>query len=321
TADIVKYNGKNSAHECNFINNYYKPGKASRSAGKNLFFTSSYARSGATSWAPAKWYVNGNVMSDDANATADNWKAVGVETYSLDDIRADERIVTETPYNKYSIDGGRGNYDPAKYMMYGFATAEEAFDDVVNHAGTVNRDKVEQRIAQEVADGTCLYGGSLGAGKGIIDTENDVEGFYAYTTDYAVPADTDGDGMPDAWETAHGLNPATADQNTLNRDGYTALEVYLNSLMGESMSADFSSGIAFPVMERPQVSFNRQTSMLTVSDNVIGSRLQVFTTDGRLLRSMVITHVQTHLSGLPSGLLLMQVSNGITCPRTIKVKY
>ena len=321
TADIVKYNGKNSAHECNFINNYYKPGKASRSAGKNLFFTSSYARSGATSWAPSKWYVNGNVMSDDANATADNWKAVGVETYSLDDIRADERIVTETPYNKYSIDGGRGNYDPAKYMMYGFATAEEAFDDVVNHAGTVNRDKVEQRIAQEVADGTCLYGGSLGAGKGIIDTENDVEGFYAYTTDYAVPADTDGDGMPDAWETAHGLNPATADQNTLNRDGYTALEVYLNSLMGETMSADFSSGIAFPVVERPQVSFNRQTSMLTVSDNVIGSHLQVFTTDGRLLRSMVITHVQTHLSGLPSGLLLMQVSNGITCPRTIKVRY
>ena len=91
--------------------------------------------------------------------------------------------------------------------------------------------------------------------------------------------------------------------------------------MGETMSADFSSGIAFPVVERPQVSFNRQTSMLTVSDNVIGSRLQVFTTDGRLLRSMVITHVQTHLSGLPSGLLLMQVSNGITCPRTIKVKY
>ena len=29
TADITSYNGKNSVHECNFMNNYYKPGPQS----------------------------------------------------------------------------------------------------------------------------------------------------------------------------------------------------------------------------------------------------------------------------------------------------
>jgi hypothetical protein len=50
-----------------------------------------------------------------------------------------------------------------------------------------------------------------------------------------VPADTDHDGIPDAWETAHGLNPN--DPNDANEDsngdGYSNLEKYLNSLVGE----------------------------------------------------------------------------------------
>ena len=33
TADITSYNGMNSAHECNFIGNYYKPGPASNKSG------------------------------------------------------------------------------------------------------------------------------------------------------------------------------------------------------------------------------------------------------------------------------------------------
>lgn len=52
------------------------------------------------------------------------------------------------------------------------------------------------------------------------------------------PADSDGDGMPDAWESAHGLNPNNAaDRNggTLSLPltgiaGYTNLEVYINLL-------------------------------------------------------------------------------------------
>jgi hypothetical protein len=44
------------------------------------------------------------------------------------------------------------------------------------------------------------------------------------------PQDTDLDGMPDDWETAHNLDPRTADPNStsLSSAGYTNLEVYLH---------------------------------------------------------------------------------------------
>jgi hypothetical protein len=53
----------------------------------------------------------------------------------------------------------------------------------------------------------------------------------------APPQDSDNDGMPDAWETAHGLNPSLQDHNGTSLslaetgvEGYTNLEVYLNQL-------------------------------------------------------------------------------------------
>lgn len=44
------------------------------------------------------------------------------------------------------------------------------------------------------------------------------------------PADADHDGIPDAWEIAHGLDPNDPfDRNgDLNGDAYTDLEDYLN---------------------------------------------------------------------------------------------
>ena len=51
----------------------------------------------------------------------------------------------------------------------------------------------------------------------------------------APPPDTDGDGMPDAWETAHGLDPGDPEDGSRFDDSrgispYTNLEVYLQSL-------------------------------------------------------------------------------------------
>jgi hypothetical protein len=43
--------------------------------------------------------------------------------------------------------------------------------------------------------------------------------------------DTDGDGLPNAWETARGLNPNVPNNNSdFDDDGYTDLEEYLNEL-------------------------------------------------------------------------------------------
>jgi hypothetical protein len=47
------------------------------------------------------------------------------------------------------------------------------------------------------------------------------------------PTDTDGDGVPDAWERANGLDPndPTDRNGDRNHDGWTNLEEYVNSLV------------------------------------------------------------------------------------------
>jgi pectate lyase len=64
----------------------------------------------------------------------------------------------------------------------------------------------------------------------IVTCDNAVGGWGIYAAG-TPPADTDHDGMPDAWETEHGLNPidsADRNGNDLDSTGYTNLEVYLN---------------------------------------------------------------------------------------------
>ncbi len=320
TADITEYNGLNSAHECNFMNNYYKPGPESPS--DSYFIQSSYAREGATSWAPAKWYAAGNVMEGRSEATADNWKAINAEVYKLYEIRADERIVTSTPYYQYNaVLGNTGEYDPARYMLTDVQTAEEAYATVLAEAGTINRDAVEQRIINDVTTGEPKYTGSKTGKRGIIDSVNDAEGLGLEHTPAAAPADGDGDGMPDEWEREHGLDPAdAADRNMINGTGYTALEVYLNSLMGEELDDDFTAGITAAVTERPEISYDAATRTLSVSDNAVGSTLAVYSTDGRLLSTEAIRSTSTRLGGMPKGVSLLRVSGNGLAPRMLKVR-
>ena len=320
TADITEYNGLNSAHECNFMNNYYKPGPESPQ--NSLFFQSSYAREGATSWAPSKWYVSGNVMEGRDEATVDNWTAVSAEHYKLDEIRADERIVTSTPYYQYNaVLGNVGEYDPARYMLTGLQTAEEAYATVTAKAGTVNRDAIEERIINDVMTGEPKYTGSKTGKRGIIDSVDDAEGFGLDHQAGTAPADTDGDGMPDEWERRHGLDAAdAADRNLLNGEGYTALEVYLNELMGEELDDDFTSGISATVTASPEISYDPATRTLTVGDNAVGCTLAVYSTDGKLIAAKSIRSTATRLGGMPGGVLLLRVSGNGLCPRILKVK-
>lgn len=319
TADITEYNGLNSVHECNFMNNYYKPGP--QSPDNSLFFMSSYARDGATSWAPSKWYVSGNVMEGHDAATADNWTAVGVEHYKLSDIRVDERIVTQTPYYQYNaVLGNVGEYAPARYMLTDIQTAEDAYNTVLEKAGTVNRDVIEQRVINDVRTGEPKYTGSLAHKKGIIDSVNDAEGFGLDHGNAAAPADTDGDGMPDEWEKAHGLDAADAsDRNLLNRDGYTALEVYLNSLMGEVLDDDFTTGISAVPAVASSMSYDAATHTLSVSADALGATLTVYTTGGSMLSAQTVRSTSVSLNGLPSGVLLLRLSGNGVSPRLIKV--
>ena len=110
-------------------------------------------------------------------------------------------------------------------------SAANAYTTVLNKAGaSLHRLSMDNRLIGHLK--------SLGKEGANIADESVVGGVG--TVKGGTPlTDTDQDGMPDAWETAHGLNPSSAtDRNgtNLSSDGYTNLEVYLNELAGDNGS-------------------------------------------------------------------------------------
>lgn len=96
--------------------------------------------------------------------------------------------------------------------------AASAFERVLADAGaSVFRDSVDARVVAGVRDRTGR----------LIDSQAQVGGWPVLPAGVAA-VDTDGDGMPDAWEAAHGLAPKTPDGATdRDGDGWTNLEDYL----------------------------------------------------------------------------------------------
>ncbi len=97
---------------------------------------------------------------------------------------------------------------------------------LLNTAGAWPRDPMDIRLMRNVATNTIASAppNTNPAGDALLT---------AYSGQPpAAPTDTDNDGMPDAWETAKGLNPNVANTNarTLSSAGYTDLEVYLSEL-------------------------------------------------------------------------------------------
>lgn len=124
-------------------------------------------------------------------------------------------------------------------------SADEAFSKVLAYSGaSLYRDEIDARYMEEAKTGTAKYNGSITQSPGIIDKVADVNGYTeANFGKGSRPADfdTDNDGIPDAWETANGLNPNDASDAltySLDEKGYyTNLEVYANSLVEDIMKA------------------------------------------------------------------------------------
>lgn len=143
-------------------------------------------------------------------------------------------------------------------------SADEAFSKVLAYSGaSLYRDEIDARYMEEAKTGTAKYKGSITQSPGIIDKVADVNGYTeANFGKGSRPADfdTDKDGIPDAWETANGLDPNDAsDALTYSLDSkeyYTNLEVYANSLVEDIMkqgNADAESKVDeyYPAWKNP----------------------------------------------------------------------
>ena len=174
----------------NYVNNYLRAGPSTTQRPPYFIIDPKVAL-------PASLYLNGNVMIGRSNVSSDNWKGV----------KGDRTLQASSPF-------------PAPPVQT--QSAQAAFELVLQNAGAnlPKRDAVDARIVSDARNGT---------GK-IINNENEVGGWPDYKPG-SPPVCSSNDGIPDEWKNAHGLSlndPNVA--KAVNAEGYTELEMYLNSL-------------------------------------------------------------------------------------------
>ncbi len=245
----------------NIVNNYYKAGPAT--SNKTRVTQISVATSSNASGSPfmgycARYYINGNYVTA-AGDKAQNYDWQGVIYDGGTNIIDGERCIPDEKHlygenvtyykNTKDQDCVRIKLDEeAETGKVTTHSAEMAYQQVLIYAGaSLHRDAVDTRYMQEAADGTTTYIGTAtktGDGKtithrpGIIDFVKDQGGYELESATRPEGFDTDGDGMPDEWEKANGLDPNTDDaaEYTLDKIGfYTNVEVYCNSLVEDIM--------------------------------------------------------------------------------------
>jgi hypothetical protein len=199
------------AKRVNFVNNYYKPGPASR-----VFHVLMPERNNIAGFGPQDYYIAGNVMEG---------------RYGADEPLAGVVEPREEPLKNFLVD--KPFFEP--YVTT--HSAEEAYENVLADVGcnVPVLDDHDKRVIEETRKGTAIYKGNKSGLPGLPDTQADVGGWEDYP-EVRRPADwdTDGDGMPDAWEKQRGLNPEDPADGPADADGdgYTNLEEYLNWLAG-----------------------------------------------------------------------------------------
>jgi hypothetical protein len=197
------------AKEVNFVNNYYKPGPASK-----VFHVLMAEREAVPAFGPQMYYVSGNVMEG---------------KFGADERYAGVFEKRREPLEAWTVP------EPFFESFVTTQSAAAAFDDVLADVGcnVPALDPHDERVIRETREGTTTYQGSKSGLPGLPDTQDDVGGWDEYPEIHR-PADwdPDNDGMPTAWEQERGLDPQDpADAHgDANHDGYTNVEEYLNEL-------------------------------------------------------------------------------------------
>jgi hypothetical protein len=208
--------GGDQKSKYNIINNYYKPGPATPASAVAYRVLRPDGRRGPVKASPREWgraYVSGNAVAGNASVTKDNW-AGGVQIDGAEDPAV---ILPRVRVDK-----------PFPMAEAPLQSASGAYDAVLEHAGATRprRDAVDRRIIEQVRRGTV----TADTRWGIITDVRQVGGYPEYKGEPV--KDTDGDGMPDEWETKIGLNPNDPSDAAKDGsgDGYTNIEKYLNGL-------------------------------------------------------------------------------------------
>ena len=219
----------------NMINNYFKPGPLTPKntpVGHRILKPES-GRSKLGYYVFGRVHASGNIMEGYDAITKDNWAG---------GIQVQEQANTDgyTENMKWN--------EPFPMPHLTIMPAKDAYKYVLKNAGATipSRDIVDERIVEEVETGKPYYVEGLDPNsfyqfehrrlpndsykQGIITDISQVGGYPEYKgTPYV---DTDGDGMPDAWEKANGLNPNDPSDavKDCTGDGYTNIEKYINGI-------------------------------------------------------------------------------------------
>lgn len=195
------------AKEVNFVNNYYKPGPASR-----VFHVLKPERN--PGFGPQAYFVQGNVMEGHYGSSQPLEGVVRAGSEPL------EAYIVAEPFFPSHVTT---------------VTAEAAYVSVLADVGATipSQDAHDRRVIDEVRTGSARYSGSVSGLPGLPDSQSDVGGWESYPV-FRRPADwdSDGDGLPGIWERAFGLDPQDPTDGPVDGDGdgYTNLEAYLHWL-------------------------------------------------------------------------------------------
>lgn len=242
----------------NIVNNYYKPGPGTKQKSTSLQYriagigirTTSYVNSNPA-YAPmlhkwGKFFVDGNFMNGFPNVTSDNWTKGIYEQISNS---SNDNLFTSMTMDTMRLS------KPIDYIYTTTHTPAKAYDKVLSFSGaSLSRDWLDTLMVYDTRFGKATYTGK-GSGNiyGIIDSQEDNKPSNAgsewsawpllQSTEY--PVDTDKDGMPDVWEISKGLNANdAADGNINNPEGYTNLEIYMNSIVENIIVNQNEGGVA-----------------------------------------------------------------------------
>lgn len=198
----------------NYINNYLKAGLGTRDTVRNQVIDA------GESTKKGGFYVAGNYLEGNAKVSADN--SLGIKMSGATS-GANKTEIVQTPYQAEGFD------------HITLISAQDCYQPVLDRAGATYpyRDAIDARVVAETIHDTGRY----------INTEDEVGGYPARTVERAADFDTDQDGIPDAWETAHGLNPSdSSDSKKINpATGYAYVEEYFNGLVEEVEKPDYKA--------------------------------------------------------------------------------